>query len=59
MKRLRPLLLFAALLLGGCGGRDPIVVIQLHPTNPDILYIATNDGSIRVWSTTPALVAGN
>ena len=43
MKRLRPLLLFAALFLGGCGGSDPVVVIQLHPTNPDILYIATND----------------
>ena len=36
-------LLFAGLLLGGCSGTDPIVVIQLHPTNPDILYIATND----------------
>ena len=29
--------------LGGCGGSDPVVVIQVHPTNPDILYIATND----------------
>ena len=36
-------LLFAVLFLGGCTGSDPIVVIQLHPTNPDILYIATND----------------
>lgn len=36
-------LLFAGLFLGGCGGSDPIVVIQLHPTNPDIIYIATND----------------
>ena len=36
-------LLFAALFIGGCTGSDPIVVIQLHPTNPDILYIATND----------------
>ena len=35
--------LLAGLLLGGCGGSDPVVVIQLHPTNPDILYIATND----------------
>ncbi len=35
--------LLAGLFLGGCGGSDPIVVIQLHPTNPDILYIATND----------------
>ena len=29
--------------LGGCGGSDPIVVIEVHPTNPDIIYIATND----------------
>jgi photosystem II stability/assembly factor-like uncharacterized protein len=29
--------------LAGCGGSDPIVVIELHPTNPDIIYIATND----------------
>jgi photosystem II stability/assembly factor-like uncharacterized protein len=37
------LLLLITLFIGGCGGSDPIVVIQLHPTNPDILYIATND----------------
>ncbi len=37
------LLLFLAPVLHGCGGSDPIVVIQLHPTNPDIIYIATND----------------
>ena len=43
MKRLLALLLLAGLFLGGCGGSDPVVVIQLHPTNPDILYIATND----------------
>ena len=36
-------LLFFVWSLGGCTGSDPIVVIQLHPTNPDILYIATND----------------
>lgn len=24
-------------------GSDPIVVIQLHPKNPDIIYVATND----------------
>ena len=35
--------LLAGLFLGGCGGSDPVVVIQVHPTNPDILYIATND----------------
>jgi len=29
--------------LTGCGGSDAIVVIALHPTNPNILYIATND----------------
>jgi len=34
---------FFALSLGGCTGSDPIVVIELHPTNPDIIYIATND----------------
>ena len=35
------------LLLGlpflGCDRSDPIVVIQLHPKNPDIIYLATND----------------
>jgi photosystem II stability/assembly factor-like uncharacterized protein len=30
-------------LLAGCGGRDPIVVIALHPTNSNIIYVATND----------------
>jgi photosystem II stability/assembly factor-like uncharacterized protein len=35
--------LFLTLYLGGCTGSDPIVVIELHPTNPDIIYIATND----------------
>lgn len=30
-------------LLTGCDRSDPIVVIQLHPKNPDILYVATND----------------
>lgn len=42
-KFLASMFLLAGLLLGGCGGSDPVVVIQLHPTNPDILYIATND----------------
>lgn len=27
----------------GCNRSDPIVVIQLHPKNPDIIYVATND----------------
>src|SRR5881396_3515900 len=44
MKRLAFLLL---LLLGlpllGCNRSDAIVVIQLHPKNPDIIYVATND----------------
>ncbi|MBX3236470.1 MAG: hypothetical protein KF814_09975 [Nitrospiraceae bacterium] len=44
MKRfLLCLLCCIVLTLPGCGGSDPIVVIQLHPKNPDILYIATND----------------
>ena len=43
MKQFLALLFLAALSLSGCTGSDPIVVIQLHPTNPDILYIATND----------------
>ncbi len=29
--------------LTGCSRSDPIVVIQLHPTNPNIMYVATND----------------
>ena len=33
-------LVFALL---GCGRSEPIVVIQLHPKNPDILYVTTND----------------
>jgi photosystem II stability/assembly factor-like uncharacterized protein len=39
--------LFLAVLcifsLAGCNRSDPIVLIQLHPKNPDIIYIATND----------------
>lgn len=31
------------LSLTGCNRSDPIVVIQLHPSNPDIMYVATND----------------
>jgi photosystem II stability/assembly factor-like uncharacterized protein len=29
--------------LAGCNRSDAIVVIQLHPKNPDIMYVATND----------------
>jgi len=38
-------ILFAALLgLAACGpGSEAIVVIALHPKNPDLLYVATND----------------
>lgn len=36
------LLLFVATLVG-CNRSDAIVVIQLHPKNPDIIYVATND----------------
>lgn len=44
MKRLVGLLLFLiGLPLAGCNRSDPIVVIQLHPKNPDIMYVATND----------------
>jgi len=43
MAKLLICLVLLAWSLGGCTGSDPIVVIQLHPTNPDILYIATND----------------
>lgn len=37
------LLLLLTITLAGCNRSDPIVVIQLHPKNPDIIYIATND----------------
>ena len=38
-------ILVAALLLWGtgCQRSDAIVVIALHPKNPDIIYVATND----------------
>ncbi|MEK9142474.1 MAG: hypothetical protein AAB308_15575, partial [Nitrospirota bacterium] len=36
-------LLFLAIVLAGCNRSDPIVLIQLHPKNPDIIYVATND----------------
>ena len=44
MKWVAVLFLFLlGLPLLGCDRSDPIVVIQLHPKNPDILYVATND----------------
>jgi photosystem II stability/assembly factor-like uncharacterized protein len=42
MKTLLPLF-FLAVALIGCNRSDPIVLIQLHPKNPDIVYVATND----------------
>ncbi len=36
-------LLFLATSFAGCNRSDPIVLIQLHPKNPDIIYVATND----------------
>jgi photosystem II stability/assembly factor-like uncharacterized protein len=42
MKIVLSLLLLAA-ALSGCNRGDPIVVLELHPKNPDILYVATND----------------
>ena len=44
MTRLAPLGLFLLHLgLFGCNRSEPIVVIQLHPKNPDIMYVTTND----------------
>ena len=44
MKRLAfLLLLLLGLALLGCNRSDAIVVLQLHPKNPDIIYVATND----------------
>jgi photosystem II stability/assembly factor-like uncharacterized protein len=42
MKILLPLFFFAV-SIAGCNRSDPIVLIQLHPKNPDIIYVATND----------------
>ena len=36
-------LLLLHLGLFGCDRREPIVLIQLHPKNPDIIYVTTND----------------
>jgi photosystem II stability/assembly factor-like uncharacterized protein len=35
--------LISHLALAACDRTEPIVVIQLHPKNPDILYVTTND----------------
>jgi photosystem II stability/assembly factor-like uncharacterized protein len=37
------LLVLSSSVLLGCGRSDAIVVIALHPKNPNILYVATND----------------
>lgn len=37
------MVLVLAASLFGCNRSDPIVLIQLHPKNPDIIYVATND----------------
>jgi photosystem II stability/assembly factor-like uncharacterized protein len=42
MKILMSLLVLVVALVG-CDRSDPIVLIQLHPKNPDIIYVATND----------------
>ena len=42
MSNLLVVLVLAASLFG-CNRSDPIVVLQLHPNNPDIMYVATND----------------
>ena len=40
---LRVLLCVALFAVLGCSGREAIVVIALHPTKPNILYVCTND----------------
>ena len=42
MRNLLVVLVLAASLFG-CNRSDPIVLIQLHPKNPNIIYVATND----------------
>ena len=34
--------MFICFLMTGCGGSEPVVEIALHPSKPNILYIATN-----------------
>ena len=41
--RLCRLVVVASLILSGCGRSEAVVEIALHPTKPNILYIATND----------------
>jgi hypothetical protein len=43
MKRSTVAWLFLPILLTACNRNEPIVVIQLHPKNPDIIYVTTND----------------
>ncbi len=42
-RRLALLFLVVCGLLAGCSSREAIVVIAVHPQNPNILYVATND----------------
>jgi len=41
--RLFLLAVAASMILGGCGKSEAVVEIALHPSNPKILYLATND----------------
>jgi len=43
MARILILAFLLVVSLSGCNRSDAIVVIQLHPKNPDIIYVATND----------------
>ncbi len=43
MARILILAFLLVISLSGCNRSDAIVVIQLHPKNPDIIYVATND----------------
>ena len=43
MKSLLAVFLFASFAVVGCNRSDAIVVLELHPKNPDIIYVATND----------------
>ncbi len=43
MVRSVTMVLLILVALSGCNRSDPIVVLHLHPKNPDIIYVATND----------------
>ncbi len=71
MHRIRPrsqfvpgFLLSLLLLLTACGKQDAAVVsIAVHPSNPNILYVATNDGVLKTrdggntWEQFPSFTA--